>query len=142
MDGARANLQQVREGATQQQIIAANAELANAEATVRQAQAAYDRVAGEADIGRRPESLQLEQATNNLNAAKARLDDLKRGARAGDLAAAQARIRQAEAQLASLSAPARAADLATAQAELRRAQAQLDLLQAGDPAGNRPGGRS
>ena len=131
VDGARANLQQVREGATQQQMIAANAELANAQATVRQAQAAYDRVAGEADIGRRPESLQLEQATNAYNAAKARLDDLKRGARAGDLAAAQARIRQAEAQLASLGAPARAADLATAQAELRRAEAQLALLRAG-----------
>jgi HlyD family secretion protein len=131
VDVARANLQQVREGATQQQVIAATADLANAQAAVRLAQAAYDRVAGEADIGRRPESLGLEQATNNFNAAKARLDDLKRGARAGDLAAAQARIRQAEAQLASLSAPARAADLATAQAELRRAQAQLDLLQAG-----------
>ncbi len=131
VDVARASLQQVREGATQQQVIAANAELANAQAAVRLAQAAYDRVAGEPDIGRRPESLELEQATNNFNAAKARLDDLKRGARAGDLAAAQARIRQAEAQLASINAPARAADLATAEAELRRAQAQLDLLRAG-----------
>ena len=74
----RANLQQVNAGATQQQIIAATAEMANAEAARRQAQAAYDRVAGEADIGRRPEALQLEQATNNLNAAKARLADLKR----------------------------------------------------------------
>jgi len=131
VDGASANLQQVRAGATQQQVIAATADLANAQAAVRLAQAAYDRVAGEADIGRRPESLALEQATNSFNAAKARLDDLKRGAKAGDVAAAQAQVRQAQAQLASLSAPARAADLATAAAELRRAQAQLGLLQAG-----------
>ena len=131
VDVAHANLQQVREGATQQQIIAATAELANAEAARRQAQAAYDRVAAEADMGRRPEALQLEQTTNSLNAAEARLADLKRGARAGDVAASQGQIRQAQAQLDGLKAPPRAADLATAQAELRRAQAQLSLLQAG-----------
>ncbi len=131
VDGATANLQQVREGATQPQVIAATADLANAEAALRQAQAVYDAVAGSSDIGRRPEALALEQATNAFNAARARLEDVKRGARPGDLAAARAQVRQAQAQLASLSAPARAEDLAAAEAELRRAQAQFDLLQAG-----------
>jgi len=131
VDTARAGLQQFRAGATEQQVIAATADLANAQAVLRQAQAAYDAVRDVPDIGRRPEALQLEQATISLEAAQARLADLKRGARAGDVAAAQARIREAEARLASLSAPARAADLVAAEAELRRAKAQLALQQAG-----------
>lgn len=131
LDAARANLQRVREGAPQQQVIAAEADLANAQAALSQAQAAYDRVAGQADVGQRPESLQLQQATNAYNAARARLDDVQQGATAAEIAAAQAQVRQAQAQLASIQAPARASELAAAQAELRRAQAQLDLLQAG-----------
>ncbi len=131
LDAARANLERVREGASQQQVIAVEAELANAEAALRQAQAAYDRVAGQADVGQRPEALQLQQATIAYTAAQARLDDVKRGATAAEVAAAQAQVRQAQAQLASIQAPARPSDLAGAQAELRRAQAQLDLLQAG-----------
>lgn len=131
LDGARANLQRVAEGASQQQVIAAQAELANAEAALRVAQAAYDRVAGQADVGQRPEALQLEQATNAFQAAQARLADVQSGATAAELAAAQAQVRQAQAQLASLQAPARASELAAAQAELRRAEAQLELLQAG-----------
>ena len=87
LDGARASLQKAQEGGTQQQIIAATADLANADAALRLAQAAYDRVASEADIASRPESLQLEQATNALNAARARLDDVKRGGTAADIAA-------------------------------------------------------
>lgn len=131
LDAARANLARVREGAPQQQVIAAEADLANAQAALSQAQAAYDRVAGQADVGQRPESLQLQQATNAYNAARARLDDVQQGATAAEIAAAQAQVRQAQAQLASIQAPARASELAAAQAELRRAQAQLDLLQAG-----------
>jgi HlyD family secretion protein len=88
-------------------------------------------VAGLADVGQRPEALQLEQATNAFNAAQARLEDVQIGATAAELAAAQAQVRQAQAQLASLQAPARTSELSAAQAELRRAQAQLDLLQAG-----------
>ena len=130
LDGAEANLQRVREGASQQQLIAARNNVANAEASLRLAQAAYDRVSSQPDIGARPESLQLEQATNAYNAAQAQLQDLQQGATAAEIAAAQATVRQAQAQLDSVRAPARPADLASAQAELRRAQAQLDLLEA------------
>lgn len=131
VDAANANLQRVREGASNQQIIAAQTEVANAEAALRQAQAAYDQVAGNPDVARRPEALQLEQATNAAQAARARLADLQNGATPAEIAAAQAQVRQAQAQLDSLEAPARPADLAAAQAELRRAQAQLDLAKAG-----------
>jgi HlyD family secretion protein len=131
LDGAQAALQKVLEGPSQSQLIAAETDLANAAAALAQAQAAYDRVAGNPDIGRRPEALQLQQATNNRNAAQARLDALKASATAADIAAAQAQVRQAQAQLDSLQAPARASDMAAAQAELRRAEAQLAMLAAG-----------
>lgn len=128
---AQASLQKVREGPSQEQLIAARAELANAEASLQQAQAAYDRVKSEPDIGARPESLELQQATHAYEAAQAQLDELKRGASASDIAIARAQVRQAQVQLDALRAPARAADVAAAQAEIRRAEAQLRLLEAG-----------
>lgn len=127
---AQAALQGVLSGASDQQRIAAQAELANAEAVQRQAQAAYDRVAGQADIGARPESAQLEQATNAVNAARARLEDLNRGANASDVAVARARVARAQAQLDLLNA-ANPAAVDEAEAAVRQAQAQLALLETG-----------
>ena len=154
---ARATLDKVLEGPREGELVAARADVANAEAGLRQAQYAYDRVKDEANISARPESLQLEQATNAYNAAVSRLEALESGAsaadidaaragvqqaqaqvdalkaeaRAAEIAAAQAGIDQAQAQLDAISAPARTADIAAAQAEIRRAQAQLDLIVAG-----------
>jgi multidrug resistance efflux pump len=131
MAGAQATLQKLKEGPSKGELIAAQADLANAEATLQQAQAAYDRVKSEPDIMARPQSLQLQQATNAYQAAEARLDALQEGPSAADLAAAQAQVQQAQAQLDALKAPARPADMAAAEAEVRRAQAQLEMLQSG-----------
>lgn len=128
---ARAALWRASAGATAEAIVVAQAELANAEAILRQAQAIYDRVAGAPDIGSRPESLQLEQATNEYLVAKARYEAATRAANPAEVASASAQVDRAEAELAALRAPPRAADLAAAQAEVRGAQAQLDLLLAG-----------
>lgn len=127
---AQARLQGVLAGASQQQRIAVEAELANAQAALRQAQAAYDQVAGLADVGARPEAARLEQATNTVRAAQARLDDLNKGGSSSDVAAARAGVQRATAQLELVTATDPAA-LAEAQAALRQAQAQLDLLAAG-----------
>jgi HlyD family secretion protein len=127
---AQAALQKTLEGADEQQIIAAQAEFLNAAAAVKQAQAAYDQVKGDPQIGLRPEALQLEQATNQYNAVQARLMQLKKGAGAPDIAGARARVQRAQAQL-DLLAAANPADVAAAEAEVRRAQSQLDLLAAG-----------
>jgi multidrug efflux pump subunit AcrA (membrane-fusion protein) len=127
---AQAALRKLQEGADEQQIIAAQAEYLNAAAAVRQAQAAYDRVKGDTNIGLRPEALQLEQATNQYNAAQARLAQLKKGASAADIAGARARLQRAQAQL-DLLKETNPADVAAAEAEVRRAEAQLDLLAAG-----------
>ncbi|MGD2206141.1 MAG: biotin/lipoyl-binding protein [Anaerolineae bacterium] len=128
---AWASLQKLREGPGEGELVAARADVANAEATLRQAQAAYDRVKSEPNITARPESLQLEQATNAYEAAKARLKALQEGPSGADVAAAQAQIDQAQAGLDALKAPARSAEVAAAEAEIQRAQAQLDLLLAG-----------
>ncbi len=131
LTAARAALQKVQEGASQKLKIAAQAELANAEAALRQAQAAYDRVQGDPNIGARPEALQLQQATNNYQAAKARYEDLTQGGSAADIAQARAQIQRAQATLDKVKVPARAEDIAVAQADIRRAQAQFDLIEAG-----------
>jgi len=58
------------------QLNAAQADVANANAAVKVAQAAYDKVAYEPDVSGMPQSLGLEQATNNFDKAKAQLDYL------------------------------------------------------------------
>jgi HlyD family secretion protein len=126
---AQAAQRKTLEGSDEQQVVAARAEALNAAAAVRQAQAAYDRVKGDTNIGLRPESLQLEHATNAYNAAQARLTELQKGASPADITAARARVQRAQAQL-DLLTEVNPADVAEAEAEVRRAQAQLDLLTA------------
>lgn len=128
---AQASLAKLQEGAGSGQLIAARTEVLNAAAVVQQAQAAYDKVKGNPDIGALPQSVQLQQATNAYNAAQARLADLEAGATNADLAGAGARVRQAQAQLDALKSAARPAEIAAAEAEVRRAAAQLALVQEG-----------
>ncbi|MCP4168835.1 MAG: HlyD family efflux transporter periplasmic adaptor subunit [Chloroflexi bacterium] len=129
--GAQSSLQKLNEGPGRSEIVAAQAEVDSADAARQQAQAAYDRVSQAADIALRPESLQLQQATNAYNAALARLKALNQRVTAADIAGARAQVKQARSQLDALVADAHPADLAAAQAEVERVQAQLDLLLAG-----------
>jgi multidrug resistance efflux pump len=130
LDAAQATLEKVMEGPREGELVAARADVANAKAALRQAQSAYDKVKDEPNVGLRPESLQLEQATNAYDAAESRLEALLEGATAADIDAARAGVVQARAQLDALRADARAADIATAQAGIDQAQAQLDAIQA------------
>lgn len=127
---ANAELQRVREGQDSQQIIAAEADLSNAEAERNQAQAAYDQEKWRNDIAQLPESVRLQQATNNYEAAAARLESLRRGPSAADIASAQARVQEAQANLDMLTA-VHPADIAAVTADVSRYQAELDLLKAG-----------
>jgi len=127
---ARAARQKLDEGANESQIVAARAELADAQAILAQAQAAYDQVKSAPDIGMRPESLRLQQATNAYNAAKARLDALLKPASAADIAAANAEISRAQAQLDLAKAGPRPETIAVAQSELDVARAQLEQAKA------------
>jgi multidrug resistance efflux pump len=130
IDAAQAGLAKVLEGTPEQQIIAARADLANAEAELQRAQRAYNDVKWRNDVGATPEAAQLQVATNNWEAAKARLADLQTGATSADVAGAQAQVRQAQANRdrLELTYPA---EIAAAEAEVRQAEAQLELLLAG-----------
>jgi len=128
---AQAALAKLREGSASGQLIASRTEVLNAASVLQQAQAAYDKVKGNPDIGALPQSVQLQQATNAYEAAKARLSDVEVGASNADLSGAQARVRQAQAQVDALKAAARPADIAAAEADVRRATAQLALINDG-----------
>ena len=130
VNGAQAGLAKVMEGVNEQQLIAARADLANAEAVRQQAQRAYDRIKWRNDIGATPESAALQQATNNFEAAQARLADLQSPPSQADVASASAQVRQSQAQLNTLRA-AMPSDLVAAEADVQASQAQLDLLLAG-----------
>ena len=131
IDAAQAALKRLYDGPDENDRIAAAAEVANATAAVRNAQAAYDEVKGQSNIAMLPQSLQLEQATNNLNAAQARYEELNAPPKADRVAQATAEVKQAQANLDKLLTPATAAEIAEAEAQARQAQAQLDLLKAG-----------
>ena len=130
VNGAQAGLAKVMEGVNEQQLIAARADLANAEAARQQAQRAYDKIKWRNDIGAMPESAALQQATNNYEAAQARLAELQSPPSQADVASASAQVRQSQAQLNTLRA-AMPSDLIAAEADVQASQAQLDLLLAG-----------
>jgi HlyD family secretion protein len=128
---AQASLNRLYEGPSKNTRIAAEADLSNAEAALRVAQAAYDPVAGRPDVGMLPQSLQLEQATNSYQAAKARYDQLFAAPEADQVQQARAQVKQAQANLDRLLNPATSGERAESEAAVRRARAQLDLLTAG-----------
>ena len=127
---AQAALQRTLEGASEQALIAARADLANAEAALSRAQSAYDLVRWRNDVGALPESANLQTATNNVEAARARLADLEAGPSAAAVAQARAEVSRAQAQLDQL-ASVLPADVQAAEADVRQLQAQLDLVRAG-----------
>lgn len=127
---AQAALQQLSNGPREEERIATLATLSNAKAALQRAQSAYNKVSWANDIGARPESQQLQEATNNYEAAQARYDALFAGPDADQAAAARAQVQQAQANLERLLKPGSASAIAAAAAQVRSAQANLDLLTA------------
>ena len=130
VSGAQAGLAKVLEGTSEQQLIAARADLFNAEAERRRAQRAYNDIKWRNDIGALPQAADLERATNNYEAAKARLADLEQGPTQADISSASAQVRQAQANLDALEATL-PTDVAAALAEVQNLEAQLALVKAG-----------
>lgn len=124
---AQANLDKLKAGPTAEDLAAAEAALRNAEAALRQAQSAYD-VAfklNPAGIAASPAALQLEQATNNYNSAKAQYDKIAAGADAAQIKAAEQQVLNARANLDKVLTPARQFDLDQAEAQLQQARLQV-----------------
>ena len=131
LQASQAALQRLNQGADENARVVAAADLANVEAVLRSAQAAYDKIKDRSDVAMMPQSLQLEQATNAYKAAQARYAEVVAPPKADQVAQTTAAIKAAQADLDRLVDPATDADLAEAQAAVRQAEAQLELLQAG-----------
>ncbi|MBE2236027.1 MAG: efflux RND transporter periplasmic adaptor subunit [Anaerolinea sp.] len=149
---AQANLEKVQAGATAADVQAARASLAaaqasydkllagpdsatvtqaqasldNAEAALRRAQSAYDRVADRPDVGMTQQALELEQATNNYQSARASYDQAMRAASNDQIQQSRANVDQAKASLQRLLDSPTPAELATAESQLAQAQAQRE----------------
>jgi HlyD family secretion protein len=128
--GAPGELAKVLEGPSGGALIAAEADVRQAEAELRNAQSAYNEVKWRSDVGMLPQSLRLEQASVAFEAAQARYDDLNTGATPADIAGASALVRQGQARLTQLQNAA-PTDVLAAEANVEQFQAQLDLLLAG-----------
>ena len=128
---ADASLADVMEGPGKDEVTEALANRANAQAELQRAQAAYDGVKWDPAIQARPESVQLQQATNNYEVASAHHEELIKGASKAEISAAEAGVWKAKAELDRVKSPATASEIASVTAKVRKARAELELLQAG-----------
>jgi HlyD family secretion protein len=126
---ARASYEKVKAGPTKDDLAAAKATLDSAMAALKQAQAAYDRVKARPDVQLLSESLNLQNATIDLQRAQADYDKVAKGSTASDLASAAAQVASARSTLAQLMAQPTASDLASAAAQVASAEATLAQLQ-------------
>jgi HlyD family secretion protein len=129
VDGARASLALVEAGSRAEDVRAADATLAQAAA----ARAAAERALANARAVRdNPQELtaRVSQAETGVAAARARLEQVRAGPRAGDLAAARAAAEQARSSVAQLESTTTAQTLAAAEA-VQAAEARVGLLRQG-----------
>jgi len=116
-------------GPTDEERRLALAQLKQAQAAVTVAQAGYNLVKGNPNIGALPQSLQLQQATLAIEAAQAQYDKLMLGATADVIAGAYAQLANARATLQRLEDGAKAAQVNAAEAQVRAAETTLYLAQ-------------
>jgi HlyD family secretion protein len=126
-DAAVASYDKVVAGPMAEDVAAVEAGMRNADAAVRNAQSMYDAAArfNPAGINGSPQAMALEQATNNLNSARAQYDKAIKGADAAQLAAARQQIENAKANLERTRAPAQSFDIDTARTNIAQSELQL-----------------
>lgn len=128
LNGAQQTLQDLLDLPDPDAVQIAQAQLANTEATLAQAQSAYDEVAWRTDLTMLPQSLQLQEATNNYHLAQAQYNQAVQGASPGEIANAQAQVAQARANLAALQEGPDPDALVAAEAQVEQAQVALNVL--------------
>lgn len=130
---AQAQYGEVASHPTEAERLAARATIAQAEAALDNAQAAYNLVKGDPAIGAMPQSLTLQQATSALEVAKAQAAVTGQGPTAEQLAVAASAIREAQTAVAAAETQAAGAEanVRAALAQVASAQADLDRLVAG-----------
>lgn len=105
---------------------AAVANMARAEAALRQAQAEYDKIAWAGQVGMTPQALQLEQATIAYEAAKAAYD-LQTNPSDQQLSPMMVQLAQAELALAMAKKPFTDTDFEMARVRVKQAETAMDL---------------
>ncbi len=123
---AIASYEKLKKGPTADEIAIAKANVERAEAVLKQAQAAYDRIAWRGDAGASPQALQLQQATIDYQTALANYRLATAGPSESALKAAEAQIAQAQASLERLKRTPTPEDLAIAQSQVDSAQVAVD----------------
>jgi HlyD family secretion protein len=127
-EAAVAAYEQLQAGPSKEEQIIAEADLKKAETALQRAQAAYDAVSRLPNIGARPESVQLEQATIDYQRAKAAHDLAIAGPDEVSLKQAESQVASAKAQLEEL-ANAQPSAIQAAQASVTRARINLQQAQ-------------
>ncbi|MCB0089528.1 MAG: hypothetical protein KDE54_16595, partial [Caldilineaceae bacterium] len=110
---------------TDEDLRIAKAQLQQAEAGVTVARAAYNQVRGNPSIAALPQSLQLQQATLQLEAAQAQYDKTVKGPTQDEISSAYAQMMQARANLARLEEGVQGAQIRAAEANVRQAETSL-----------------
>ncbi len=130
LNTARAQLAKVRAGASAEDIAIAKASLDRAAAVLKDAQSEYDKVKNDPAIGMFPQSAALQAAFEQYKIAEARYKQVLKGASAEDIRIAEAAVAAAQAALDRVKAQARPEEIAAAQARLDQAQGALRQAQA------------
>jgi HlyD family secretion protein len=131
LNAAYASYSKLKAGPTSADIAAAETAVRSAEAALRQAQTAND-LSYKFDPRNYPSSptiTQLQQARNNLDAARTQYDKVLRGADNAQLAEADQQIQDAKARLAKVQQPAKQYDIDQALAGVQQAQLQVQQAQ-------------
>jgi len=129
LNAAGAGYQRAVEGATEEDLTMALAQVRQAEAAVNVAQAAYNQVKGNPSIGMLPQSMQLQQATIGLEAARAQYEKVAKGTTSDVIAGAYAQVSNARAQLERLQRGPKAAQVQAAEAQVKQAETGLYMTQ-------------
>ena len=128
LDAARETHAKLLAGPDALDLAQVKARLEAAESARNEAQAYYDQVSYRNDIGALPQSVVLQRATIEYNAALAAYEDAAAGADADQLAGTRASVANAEAALGRLLDSPTDAELASAEAAVVGAQSRLTTL--------------
>jgi multidrug resistance efflux pump len=134
-EAARARLRRLEAGSRREEIEQARGELQTAEAVLQKAQKDLDRAGRLTSTSMSRADYDgwvaaHEQARGRAAAARARLEELRNGPRAEDVAEARAELARAEANAALLRAGTRSEDLAAAAARVEELRARLREVEA------------
>jgi HlyD family secretion protein len=131
LHGAREALADLLAGPDEDVVESAKADLTLAEMSLRQAQAAYDQVAYQENVGATQQAMDLWQVTTEYDKAKAEYAEALEGASGDEIADARSQVAQAQAQLDALHEDPDPDEQAAAEIKVTQAQAELDALLAG-----------